>query len=72
LEQAEQQQREEAVEYVNKHEGTFPIEFLPVYLDYFEMTEDDFWSVIDHHANTDLLEATGDVHRPYVLKEPVR
>jgi N-acetyl sugar amidotransferase len=64
--------REQGVKVVNELDGQFPVEYLPIYLDYFEMTEKEFWQVIDKHANKDLLVKTGRIERPYVLKEPVR
>jgi len=48
--------REEAVEIVKKKDGTFPQSFLSYYLEYFDMTEDEFWAVIDSFANTEILK----------------
>jgi len=64
--------RDEGVKLANKIDGQFPIEHLDKYLDYFEMTEPEFWEVIDKHANKDLLVKTSKVERPYILKEPVK
>lgn len=64
--------RSEGVRVVNELDGQFPVEYLPAYLDYFDMAEDEFWGVIDRFANKDLLRATGKLERPYVLREVVR
>jgi len=48
--------REEGVELVKKHDGRFPEQYLEEFLEYFEMTEEQFWGVIDHFANTEVLE----------------
>lgn len=48
--------REEAVEIVKKYEGEFPEKDLPALLDYFEMTEQKFWKVIDSFVNKKILE----------------
>ena len=48
--------REEAVEIVKKKDGVFPEKYLPDYLEYFDMNEKEFWTVIDSFANTDILE----------------
>ncbi len=63
--------REEGVKVVNKLDGQFPVELLDCYLDYFEMTEPEFWAVIDKFANKKLLKKTGQSERPYVLKKEV-
>ena len=64
--------RPQAVQVVNKLDGQFPVEYLPAYLDYFEMSEPEFWQVIDRHVNHDILRATGKIERPWVLKEEVK
>ena len=48
--------RKEAVEIVKEKDGEFPEKYLSDYLEYFKMTEDEFWAVIDSFANTDMLE----------------
>jgi len=48
--------REAGVELVKKHDGRFPERYLPDFLEYFEMTEDEFWTVVDTFANTEVLE----------------
>lgn len=58
--------REEGLELVKKHDGTFPEKYLPDFLDYFEMTEKEFWQVVDSFANKDVLKK---VNGRWVLKE---
>ncbi|MCK4445451.1 MAG: hypothetical protein KAW56_00045 [Candidatus Marinimicrobia bacterium] len=48
--------REEGVELVKKYDGRFPEQCLSDFLEYFEMTEDEFWAVVDSFANTEILE----------------
>jgi N-acetyl sugar amidotransferase len=48
--------REEGVELVKKYDGRFPEQYLPVFLEYFEMTKEEFWTVVDSFANTEVLE----------------
>ncbi len=61
--------REEGVRVVNKLDGLFPLEYLDAYLDYFEMSESEFWDVINKFANKDLLIRTDKPERPWVLKK---
>jgi len=63
--------REGGVDVVRRLDGAFPVEYLPIYLDYFDMDEETFWRVVNQHANLELLEYTGKVERPYVLREAV-
>jgi len=48
--------REEGAELVKKYDGRFPEQYLTDFLEYFEMTEDEFWAVVDSFANTEVLE----------------
>ena len=48
--------REEGVEFAKKYDGRFPEQYLPDFLEYFEMTEDTFWAVVDSFANTEVPE----------------
>lgn len=59
--------REEGLELVRKHDGIFPYKYLDEYLDYFDMTEEEFWKVIDSHANRDVLKKVNGIWK---LKEP--
>ena len=48
--------REQAVHLVRLYDGHYPEEFLPAYLEHYEMTKDEFNSIIDRWANKDLFE----------------
>ena len=64
--------REQAVEYVNKYEGTFPNQLLSTYCQYFDMSKREFRETLDKHANKDILEFKGwGESRPWVLKNQI-
>ena len=48
--------REEALELIECYDGEFPNKYLQDYLDYFEMSYEEFVNVLDKHANKELLE----------------
>ena len=64
--------RERGIEIVREKDGLFPIQHLQKYLDFFQMTEEEFWAIIDKHANLEILQPTGDKNRPYILKEEIQ
>ena len=64
--------RAQGVEIVNKLDGTFPLEYLSAYLDYFEMTGIEFEAIINKFANKDLLMKTDNPTRPWILKESAK
>ena len=64
--------REEGLEIIKEKDGIFPIELLPQHLDYFEMTEKEFWAVIDRWTNKEVLKPGDSKERPLVLKEEPR
>lgn len=41
---------------MNLYDNNYPENFLDLYLDYYEMTEDDFNKVIDKWVNKDLFD----------------
>lgn len=61
-------ERSEGLKIVNELDGIFPYEFLDIYLDYFQMTESEFWNVIDGFANKDILIKTNKPEKPWELK----
>jgi hypothetical protein len=63
--------RKQGVEVVRKLDGTFPMEYLQAYLSYFEMSETEFWQVIEKHVNFDILYRTLEKTRPYRLIKEV-
>lgn len=48
--------RDQALKLVKLYDGQYPDEFIELYLEYYEMTQDEFNSVLDRWANTDLFE----------------
>jgi len=55
--------REEGIEMVKKYDGEFPNEYLQDYLEFYEMTEEEFWSTINSFRSPDLWEKVDDVWR---------
>jgi N-acetyl sugar amidotransferase len=51
--------RDQAVELVRIYDGQYPEEFEQLYLDYFEMTADDFHNILNLWTNTELFEISG-------------
>lgn len=64
--------RDQGVKVVSELDGQFPLEYLPAYLSYFDMTETEFWRVISRHADKDLLRPSGLPERPWVLRQEVQ
>lgn len=48
--------RENALELAQKYDGEYPEKYIPEYLEYFDMTREEFDSVIDKWANKDLFK----------------
>jgi N-acetyl sugar amidotransferase len=61
--------RAEGIKLVNKLDGQFPVEYEDAYLDYFEMTKEEFWAVIDSFVDYGILKKTDKPERPYELRE---
>jgi N-acetyl sugar amidotransferase len=51
--------REQALNLVRIYDNHYPEDFLPLYLDYFKMTQAEFDAVLDRWVNTDLFEKRG-------------
>jgi hypothetical protein len=47
--------REQAVNLVNLYDGHYPEEFIETYLNYYQMTAEDFDCVLDRWANRSLF-----------------
>lgn len=56
--------RDQAVNLVKLYDGTYPEPFVEEYLEYYEMTRDEFDKVIDKWANKDLFRKEGAVWKP--------
>ncbi len=61
--------RETAIKIANEVDGQFPFELLDKYLDFLQMSESEFWKIIDKHVNREILIETGMKHKPYQLRE---
>ena len=48
--------RDQAKNLVKMYDGQFPEENLELYLDYYEMTKEEFQDVINFKANKDILK----------------
>ncbi|MBL4888744.1 MAG: N-acetyl sugar amidotransferase [Candidatus Lindowbacteria bacterium] len=48
--------RKQALALVRKYDSEYPEELLPIYLDYFNMTQEEFDDVLDQHVNKELFE----------------
>ena len=47
--------RDQAVNLVRLYDGHFPEDYLPLYLDYYELSEDQFIEILDKFANKELF-----------------
>jgi N-acetyl sugar amidotransferase len=56
--------RAQAVNLVNLYDGHYPEEFIDLYLDYYQMTSEEFDAVLDRWANRDLFEKVEGRWRP--------
>ena len=48
--------REQAVNLIKLYDGHYPEEYLPLYLEYYEMTQAEFDEVLDRYVNQNLFE----------------
>ena len=48
--------RDQALNLVNMYDNQYPQEFIELYLEYYEMTREEFDRVLDRYANRDLFE----------------
>ena len=51
---------EDAKKLIKKNDHVFPNKFLESYLEYFSMSKDKFFSVLESHRNQDIFEKKGD------------
>ena len=56
--------REQALNLVTMFDGHYPSEYIEEYLDYFEMSKEEFDSVLDLYANKDLFYKTDGLWKP--------
>ena len=48
--------REEAVELVKKYDGGCSEHYINIFCDFIDISLDEFWTIVDKHANKDLFE----------------
>ncbi len=56
--------REQGIELVNLYDNHFPEDYLPAYLDYFQLSEAQFHEVLDRHVNKMLFRKEGRLWQP--------
>lgn len=59
--------REEGIELVKKYDGEFPKKHFKEFLDYIDMSEEEFWEVVEKFRNKDIWEK---VDNNWKLKDP--
>jgi N-acetyl sugar amidotransferase len=59
--------RDQAINLVNLYDGLYPDEFIEVYLEYFQMSKDEFDRIIDYWANKDLFSKVNGRWEPKFL-----
>ena len=61
--------RDEGVALMNRYEGEFPKKYFADFLDYLDITEDEFWRVVDSWRSTNLWEK---VNNDWKFKYPIK
>lgn len=56
--------REQALNLVIAYDNQYPHDFIDLYLEYYEMTKDEFDAVLDKYANKDLFEKLDGIWQP--------
>ncbi len=56
--------RDQGIELVKLYDNHFPEEYLKDYLEYYRMTEKEFFDVLDRHVNRNLFEKQGKLWQP--------
>lgn len=56
--------RDQALNLVNAFDNQYPHDFIDLYLDYYEMTKEEFDAVLDKYANQDLFEKVDGIWQP--------
>ena len=64
--------REQALNLVKMYDNQYPHQFIDLYLEYYEMTREEFDDVIDKYANKDLFEKFNGIWEPkFVIGEKI-
>jgi N-acetyl sugar amidotransferase len=56
--------REQALNLVNMYDNAYPHELMDTYLEYYDMTKDEFDAVLDKYANRELFEKVDGIWEP--------
>lgn len=56
--------RDQALNLVRMYDNAYPADLIPVYLDYYKMTKEEFDAVLDKYANKELFEKIDGVWQP--------
>ena len=56
--------REQALNLVKMYDNAYPADLIPLYLDYYKMTKEEFDAVLDKYANKDLFEKIDGIWQP--------
>ena len=56
--------RDQGIELVSLYDNHFPEEYLPQYMEYYQMTEAEFFEVLDRHVNKSLFRKEGRLWQP--------
>lgn len=60
--------REEGIELIKKYDGEFPQKYFKLFLDYCDITEEEFWEVVDTWRSDHIWEKDCDIWK---LKHPI-
>ncbi|QQS97582.1 N-acetyl sugar amidotransferase [Sphingobacterium spiritivorum] len=56
--------RDQALNLVKMYDNAYPADLIPLYLEYYKMTKDEFDAVLDKYANKDLFEKVEGIWQP--------
>lgn len=56
--------REQAQNLVRMYDNAYPYELIPLYLDYYQMTKEEFDNVLDHYVNKNLFQNIDGIWQP--------
>ena len=56
--------REQALNLVKMYDNAYPADLIPLYLDYYKMTKEEFDAVLDKYANKDLFQKIDGIWQP--------
>jgi hypothetical protein len=56
--------REQALHLVRMYDNAYPYELIPLYLDYYQMTKEEFDNVLDYYVNKNLFQKIDGIWQP--------